>query len=143
MHRYRLVMLKFSLLSKLDGCILLKRAGSTESLCYGSVPTTKIGRKQRVLGPSGEYCLLFSTTALSFSLSNSFHYSFQFQSYQPAEDLGRAFSDRSILQTFINVEATLPVGSLKLRVTVTDFNVLATLRTLYALSCLEEVVAFL
>ncbi|PRQ18469.1 putative acyl-CoA oxidase [Rosa chinensis] len=43
-----------------------------------------------------------------------------FQSYQPAEDLGRAFSDRSILQTFIDVEATVPVGSLKLRVTVTD-----------------------
>lgn len=56
---FRVVMLKllkFSLFSKLDGCILLKRAGSTESLCYGSVTTTKTGRKQRVLIPSGEYC---------------------------------------------------------------------------------------
>ncbi|KAM5578249.1 hypothetical protein ABKV19_008519 [Rosa sericea] len=56
-------------------------------------------------------------------------------SYQLAEDLGRAFSDRTILQTFIDVEATVPAGSLK--------NVLATLRTLYALICLEEDAAFL
>ncbi|KAK9906083.1 hypothetical protein M0R45_000028 [Rubus argutus] len=56
-------------------------------------------------------------------------------SYQLAEDLGRAFSDRTILQTFINVEATVPAGSLK--------SVLATLRTMYALICLEEDAAFL
>ena len=46
------------------------------------------------------------------------HYSFWFQSYQLAEDLGRAFSDRTILQTFINVEATVPAGSLKVRDTL-------------------------
>ncbi|KAL6145071.1 hypothetical protein ACLB2K_055759 [Fragaria x ananassa] len=56
-------------------------------------------------------------------------------SYQLAEDLGRAFSDRTILQTFIDVEATVPAGSLK--------NVLAMLRTMYALICLEEDVTFL
>ncbi|XP_050379349.1 acyl-coenzyme A oxidase 3, peroxisomal-like [Argentina anserina] len=56
-------------------------------------------------------------------------------SYQLAEDLGRAFSDRTILQTFIDVEATVPAGSLK--------NLLATLRTMYALICLEEDVSFL
>ncbi|KAM1060849.1 hypothetical protein ACFX11_025716 [Malus domestica] len=56
-------------------------------------------------------------------------------SYQLAGDLGRAFADRSILQTFIDAEAALPAGSLK--------NVLALLRSMYALICLEEDAAFL
>ncbi|KAK8648115.1 hypothetical protein V6N13_128877 [Hibiscus sabdariffa] len=51
--------------------------------------------------------------------------------YQLAEDLGRAFSDRTIFQTFIEAEATLPTGSLK--------DVLGTLRSLYALTCIEDV----
>ncbi|OAY35337.1 acyl-coenzyme A oxidase 3, peroxisomal isoform X2 [Manihot esculenta] len=56
-------------------------------------------------------------------------------SYQLAEDLGRAFSDRTILQTFIDTEATVSVGPLK--------NVLSLLRSMYALICLEEDAAFL
>ncbi|XVF66757.1 hypothetical protein PTKIN_Ptkin10aG0063300 [Pterospermum kingtungense] len=56
------------------------------------------------------------------------------KSYQVAEDLGRAFSDRTILQTFVEAEATLVSGSLK--------DVLGLLRSLYALTCLEDV-AFL
>ncbi|KAK9221609.1 hypothetical protein WN944_010036 [Citrus x changshan-huyou] len=56
-------------------------------------------------------------------------------SYQLAEDLGRAFSDRAMLQTFIDTEATISSGSLK--------NVLGLLRSLYALTCLEEDAAFL
>lgn len=56
-------------------------------------------------------------------------------SYQLAEDLGRAFSDRAILQTFLDAEATVPAGSLK--------DVLGKLRSMYALVCLEEDAAFL
>lgn len=56
-------------------------------------------------------------------------------SYQLAEDLGRAFSDRAILQTFIEAEANVSAGSLK--------NVLGLLRSMYALICLEEDAAFL
>ncbi|KAK2665823.1 hypothetical protein Ddye_004397 [Dipteronia dyeriana] len=57
------------------------------------------------------------------------------QSYQLAEDLGRAFSDRTILQIFIEAEATVSTGSLK--------NVIGLLRSMYALICLEEDAAFL
>ncbi|KAJ4729711.1 Acyl-coenzyme A oxidase [Melia azedarach] len=56
-------------------------------------------------------------------------------SYQLAEDLGRAFADRAILQTFIEAEGTVSTDSLK--------NVLGLLRSLYALICLEEDAAFL
>lgn len=56
-------------------------------------------------------------------------------SYQLAEDLGKAFSDRAILQTFLDAEATVPAGSLK--------DVLGKLRSMYALVCLEEDAAFL
>lgn len=35
------------------------------------------------------------------------------QSYQLAEDLGKAFSDRAIFQTFIEAEAALSSGPLK------------------------------
>ncbi|XVF02074.1 hypothetical protein REPUB_Repub04eG0144800 [Reevesia pubescens] len=55
-------------------------------------------------------------------------------SYELAEDLARAFSDRAIFQTFVKAEATVAAGSLK--------NVLGMLRSLYALVCLEDV-AFL
>ncbi|XP_044467135.1 acyl-coenzyme A oxidase 3, peroxisomal-like [Mangifera indica] len=56
-------------------------------------------------------------------------------SYQLAEDLSRAFSDRLILQTFIEAEATVTTSSLK--------NVLGLLRSLYALTRMEEDAAFL
>ncbi|KAK7405022.1 hypothetical protein VNO78_06157 [Psophocarpus tetragonolobus] len=56
-------------------------------------------------------------------------------SYQFAEDLGRAFSERAILKTFIEAESTLPAGSLK--------NVLGLLRSLYAVICVDEDAAFL
>ncbi|XVE49994.1 hypothetical protein DITRI_Ditri01bG0126600 [Diplodiscus trichospermus] len=52
-------------------------------------------------------------------------------SYQLAEDLGRAFSDRAIFETFVEAEATLAAGSLK--------DVLGMLRSSYALTCLEDV----
>lgn len=56
-------------------------------------------------------------------------------SYQLAEDLGRAFSERAILKTFVETESALPAGSLK--------NVLGLLRSLYALICVDEDAAFL
>lgn len=56
-------------------------------------------------------------------------------SYQLAEDLGRAFSERAVLQIFIETEATVPNGFLK--------DVLGLLRSMYVMSCLEENVAFL
>uniref|UniRef100_A0A2P2JHP5 Acyl-coenzyme A oxidase n=2 Tax=Rhizophora mucronata TaxID=61149 RepID=A0A2P2JHP5_RHIMU len=56
-------------------------------------------------------------------------------SYQLAEDLARAFSDRTILEKFIEAEARVSAGSLK--------NMLGLLRSLYALSCLDEDAAFL
>ncbi|TKY66797.1 Acyl-coenzyme A oxidase 3 [Spatholobus suberectus] len=55
--------------------------------------------------------------------------------YQLAEDLGRAFSERAILKTFMGAESTLPAGSLK--------NVLGLLRSLYAVICVDEDAAFL
>ncbi|XP_021898386.1 acyl-coenzyme A oxidase 3, peroxisomal-like isoform X2 [Carica papaya] len=55
--------------------------------------------------------------------------------HQLAEDLGRAFSERAILQNFIESESALPSGSLK--------NVLSALRSMYALVCLEEDPSFL
>eukprot|EP00262_Sarcandra_glabra_P004236 TRINITY_DN1519_c2_g1_i2.p1 TRINITY_DN1519_c2_g1~~TRINITY_DN1519_c2_g1_i2.p1 ORF type:complete len:177 (-),score=30.01 TRINITY_DN1519_c2_g1_i2:354-884(-) len=56
-------------------------------------------------------------------------------SYQLAEDLGRAFSERSILQTFLEAEMTMSAGPLK--------NVMGLLRSLYALISLEEDASFL
>ncbi|KAJ9563680.1 hypothetical protein OSB04_008840 [Centaurea solstitialis] len=55
--------------------------------------------------------------------------------HQLAEDLGRAFSDRLILQTFLDVEATLPAGSLK--------NVLSLMRSMYTTILMEEDASFL
>ncbi|KAI3744108.1 hypothetical protein L1987_57183 [Smallanthus sonchifolius] len=55
--------------------------------------------------------------------------------YQIAEDLGRAFSDRLVLQTFLDVEATVPAGSLK--------NVLALMRSMYTTIVMEEDLSFL
>ncbi|KAG4980294.1 hypothetical protein JHK85_034252 [Glycine max] len=56
-------------------------------------------------------------------------------SYQLAEELGRAFSERAILKTFMEAESTVPAGSLK--------NVLGLLRSLYAVICVDEDSAFL
>ncbi|XP_010279215.1 PREDICTED: acyl-coenzyme A oxidase 3, peroxisomal-like [Nelumbo nucifera] len=56
-------------------------------------------------------------------------------SYQLAEDLARAFSERAILQNFLESEASLSVGSLK--------NVLGLLRSMYAMVSLEEDASFL
>ncbi|KAL6966136.1 Acyl-coenzyme A oxidase 3, peroxisomal [Sarracenia purpurea var. burkii] len=56
-------------------------------------------------------------------------------SYQLAEDLGKAFSERTIFQTFIEAETVLPSGSLK--------NILGLLRSMYALISLEEDASFL
>ncbi|KAF2295036.1 hypothetical protein GH714_031180 [Hevea brasiliensis] len=46
-----------------------------------------------------------------------------------------SFSDRAILQTIMEAEATVSVGPLK--------NVLSLLRSMYALTCMEEDAAFL
>ncbi|XP_071735800.1 acyl-coenzyme A oxidase 3, peroxisomal-like [Rutidosis leptorrhynchoides] len=57
------------------------------------------------------------------------------ETYQIAEDLGRAFSDRLVLQTFLNIEATVPAGSLK--------NVLSLMRSMYTTIVMEEDASFL
>ncbi|KAH0722059.1 hypothetical protein KY289_005103 [Solanum tuberosum] len=55
--------------------------------------------------------------------------------YQLAEDLGRAFSDRAVLHTFLDAEAFVTSGPLK--------NVLDLVRSMYVLVTLEEDAAFL
>ncbi|XP_015055931.1 acyl-coenzyme A oxidase 3, peroxisomal-like isoform X2 [Solanum pennellii] len=55
--------------------------------------------------------------------------------YQLAEDLGRAFSDRAVLHTFLDAEASVTSGPLK--------NVLDLVRSMYVLVTLEEDAAFL
>ncbi|PKI42740.1 hypothetical protein CRG98_036868 [Punica granatum] len=56
-------------------------------------------------------------------------------SYQLAEDLGRAFSDRAMLQNFLQVEESVPSGLLK--------EILGLLRSMYALVVIDEDPAFL
>jgi acyl-CoA oxidase len=55
--------------------------------------------------------------------------------YQLAEDLGRAYADRAILQTFVDAETSVSAGPLK--------NILGLLRSMYALVTIEEDAAFL
>ncbi|KAM7275809.1 hypothetical protein ACFE04_017675 [Oxalis oulophora] len=55
--------------------------------------------------------------------------------YQLAEDLGRAFSDRAIFQTILAAEATASDISMK--------SILGLVRSMYALTCMEEDAAFL
>ncbi|KAL8480952.1 hypothetical protein ACS0TY_027465 [Phlomoides rotata] len=65
-------------------------------------------------------------------------YNFTFfvpRSYQLAEDLGRAFADRVILQTFIEAENSVTVASLK--------NMLSVVRSVYVVVTLDEEAAFL
>ncbi|KAL8470571.1 hypothetical protein ACS0TY_033206 [Phlomoides rotata] len=52
-----------------------------------------------------------------------------------AEDLGRAFADRAILQTFIEAENSVTVTSLK--------NMLTVVRSVYVVVTLDEDAAFL
>ncbi|XP_052207462.1 acyl-coenzyme A oxidase 3, peroxisomal-like [Diospyros lotus] len=56
-------------------------------------------------------------------------------SHQLAEDLGKAFSERTIFQTFIEAEEALSAGPVK--------SMLGLLRSMYALICLEEDASFL
>ncbi|CBI39134.3 unnamed protein product, partial [Vitis vinifera] len=58
-----------------------------------------------------------------------------FFNYQLVEDLGRAFSDRAILHTFLDVEATVSSGPLK--------SMLSLLRSMHVLIILEEDASFL
>lgn len=51
-------------------------------------------------------------------------------SHQLAEDLGKAFTEKAILQTILDAEAKLPTGSVK--------DVLGLVRSMYALISLEE-----
>ncbi|KAM7274668.1 hypothetical protein ACFE04_016534 [Oxalis oulophora] len=55
--------------------------------------------------------------------------------YQLAEDLGRAFSDRTIFQIIVQTEATASDVSVK--------NMLGLVRSMYALTCMEEDASFL
>lgn len=57
------------------------------------------------------------------------------QSYQLAEDLGRAYVDLAIYKTILEAEASVPAGPMK--------NVLGLLRSMYALVTFEEDAAFL
>ncbi|KAK4484484.1 hypothetical protein RD792_007067 [Penstemon davidsonii] len=68
-------------------------------------------------------------------LTNSTLRSAQFQGYQLAEDLGRAYSDRLILQTFIEAENNVTDTPLK--------EMLGLIRSMYVLVTLDEDVAFL
>ncbi|KAJ3692286.1 hypothetical protein LUZ60_012636 [Juncus effusus] len=56
-------------------------------------------------------------------------------SYQIAEDLARAFTERTILQVFLEAENKLPAGPLK--------KVMGLLRSLYATTCMDEGISFL
>lgn len=108
------VMNVYTHLSTSDGCFLLKRTRSTESFCCRSIELSKTRPKQRARFQTGESFLLLTQIFLHLSLlSTLFPILFQKQSYQLAEDLGRAFSDLAILQTFLDAEATVPTGSLK------------------------------
>lgn len=100
-------------LSTTDGCFLPKRTRSTESFCCRSIELSKTRPKQRARFHTGESFLLLTQIIVRLSLLSTFPILFQKQSYQLAEDLGRAFSDRAILQTFLDAEATVPSGSLK------------------------------
>ncbi|CAH1416627.1 unnamed protein product [Lactuca virosa] len=55
--------------------------------------------------------------------------------YQLAEDVGRAFADRLVLQTFVDVEAIVPVGFLK--------DVLGLMRSMYVMIVMEEDSSFM
>ncbi|KAL0865405.1 hypothetical protein Bca101_044523 [Brassica carinata] len=55
--------------------------------------------------------------------------------HELAEDLGKAFTEKAILQTVLDAEAKLPAGSLK--------DVLGLVRSMYALISLEEDPSFL
>ena len=59
---------------------------------------------------------IFMRPALSLSLSRVLLPSPQ--SYQLAEDLGRAFSDRAIFQTFVDAETTVTDATLKVIATI-------------------------
>lgn len=56
-------------------------------------------------------------------------------SYQLAEDLGHAFSERAVLESFVAVEANQPMDSIK--------NLLGLLRSLFVLSTIDENPVFL
>ncbi|KAF7102501.1 hypothetical protein CFC21_103628 [Triticum aestivum] len=56
-------------------------------------------------------------------------------SYQIAEDLARAFTERTILQIFLEDEMNAPAGSLK--------DVLGLLRSMYVMVCIDESASFL
>ncbi|KAK1275556.1 Acyl-coenzyme A oxidase 3, peroxisomal [Acorus gramineus] len=69
------------------------------------------------------------------NLTSSVLRSSEFQSYQVAEDLARAFSERVIFQIFLDTEASFPAGPLK--------KLFGLLRSMYALVSLEEDSVFL
>ncbi|XP_072961049.1 acyl-coenzyme A oxidase 3, peroxisomal-like [Typha angustifolia] len=56
-------------------------------------------------------------------------------SYQLAQELARAFTERTIYQIFLEAETSLPAGPLK--------DILGLMRSMYALICIEEVASFL
>ncbi|KAK1286389.1 Acyl-coenzyme A oxidase 3, peroxisomal [Acorus calamus] len=69
------------------------------------------------------------------NLTSSVLRSSEFQSYQVAEDLARAFSERVIFQIFLDTETSFSAGPLK--------KLLGLLRSMYALVSIEEDSVFL
>lgn len=59
---------------------------------------------------------LFIELDIHCSTFKSNCFTFAHQSYEVAEDLGRAFSDRAIFQTFVEAESTLADGSVKVNI---------------------------
>lgn len=75
---------------------------------------TKLGEKAKSLLSSRYWWICKTWNAYQpLSVSNTY---FFLQSYQLAEDLGRAFTDRAILKTFIEAENGVTDASLKVRV---------------------------
>ncbi|CAA0836960.1 Acyl-coenzyme A oxidase 3- peroxisomal [Striga hermonthica] len=77
----------------------------------------------------------FATEVTKYQMQGESKESAFIASYQLAEDLGRAFSDRAILQTFIEAENNVTDAPLK--------YVLGLLRSMYVLVTLDEDTAFL
>lgn len=65
------------------------------------------------------FLIAFSNVLLFKFHSNLYNFGPQyFQSYQLAEELARAFTERKILQIFMDTEMTLPAGPLKVNLRI-------------------------
>lgn len=73
------------------------------------------GKKQRLWFYFGKHTLHFVLLLFNLYWMTAYNKSMFLprQNYQLAEDLGRAFSDRAVLHTFLDAEATVTSGPLK------------------------------